>query len=476
MADVQLAACGALAGIVCILSPLHKHIKRHSNVFWTLVPKQLGVVAAAQAYRHQLLDAAVAISAATVTLEFYLTLLPLLAWCGLDHLVALLVTLLGGSGYVVFALKDLLEAPRPADCLKTLSGKLSIVVRDVSGDIEDGIPSAHCSGSVLLLFYAIDAATAAGLVAVEWRALLQLAAVVWVAFVAWGRMYLGLHSPIDLVTGSLLGLSLLKLWQQVQQVYDVWLVSGQQWLVPAVVLVSFVLLRCYPMPSRYTSCYQYATAWVGGWAGVTLGYCFMHPPASLSAAEVGTAASYVSNSSSQGPSQLQWLIPATCTKIILGLALLAAVKIVSKTVLLVVLQQLFGVMPRTLRCLWQPPVVGTTAQVARVDSNVKEQSRKSSRIGKATGFSKVLASDTAAASDKQGQVPLSSKCNAAKPTLMSSSTTTIWELRHDPSGVATDVVTTARFLSFVAVGFFIFTLETWWQPLIRHLVHTSSLV
>jgi len=396
-------------------------------------------------------------------------------WCGLDDLVALMVTLLGMSGYVVFAIKDLLEAPRPADCLKALSGQLSIIVTDFSGDIEDGIPSAHCSGSVLLLFYAIDAATAAGWVVVEWRALLQLAAVVWVAFVAWGRMYFGLHSPIDLVTGSLLGLSLLKLWQQVEGVYHSWLVSGQQLLVPAVLLISFVLLRCYPMPSRYTSCYQHTTAWVGGWAGVTLGYSFMHPATRLIATGYDTTVPYVSRSSSQGQDQLQWLDPATCIKALLGFALLAVVKILTKAVLLVVLQQLFGVIPTTIRCLWQPPVVGTAAQIARVGIPARELCQKGSCSYDAKDHSEVSASDTAAASDKPGQVIRRSNHIPAKGPA-SSFSRSFWDLRHDPHGMANDVVTTARFLSYVAVGFFIFTVEAWWQPLVKHLVHTSSLV
>lgn len=96
----------------------------------------------------------------------------------------------------VFGLKELLESPRPADCLKATSSSLgTITIRDYSGDIEDGLPSAHCSGSVALLFYCVEAAAAAGLVGSEAQLALQLAAAGWVGWIAFGRLYLAVHSP-----------------------------------------------------------------------------------------------------------------------------------------------------------------------------------------------------------------------------------------------------------------------------------------
>jgi membrane-associated phospholipid phosphatase len=95
----------------------------------------------------------------------------------------------------VFGLKDLLESPRPADCLKAAPSSMSITIRDYSGDIEDGLPSAHCSGSVALLFYCVEAAAAAGLISSECKLALQLAAAAWVGWIAFGRLYLAVHSP-----------------------------------------------------------------------------------------------------------------------------------------------------------------------------------------------------------------------------------------------------------------------------------------
>lgn len=71
--------------------------------------RQLPWVAAAQTRSNKVLDLAVLLSAATITLEVYLTLIPLITWSG-NEKVALtrLLPHLALSGYVVFALKDLL--------------------------------------------------------------------------------------------------------------------------------------------------------------------------------------------------------------------------------------------------------------------------------------------------------------------------------------------------------------------------------
>jgi hypothetical protein len=90
-----LAPLAALVVLSNIISPLHKPIRRITREFLKAhIPQQLGLVAWAQQCTHPMLDQAVFLSAATVTIEFYLLLLPVLAWCGYDHLVAMLVALM----------------------------------------------------------------------------------------------------------------------------------------------------------------------------------------------------------------------------------------------------------------------------------------------------------------------------------------------------------------------------------------------
>lgn len=112
-----LACVGLVLSLVAVASPLHKHIRQLANPFLCRVTiKQLPLVAATQIYTSRLLDVAVLLSAATITLEVYLTLMPLLIWSGKQHAVITgLLPQLALSGYVVFAIKDLLVS-RQASC------------------------------------------------------------------------------------------------------------------------------------------------------------------------------------------------------------------------------------------------------------------------------------------------------------------------------------------------------------------------
>lgn len=127
MGPAALAA--ALLAVPLLAGPLHGPIKRatHARLAAAIsAPSHLGLVAAVQRRRHRALDAAVAISAASVTVEFYLSLLPLLVWTlpAGPQLVARLVALLGLAGYAVFAIKasaglNKRETPRHAAVLDT---------------------------------------------------------------------------------------------------------------------------------------------------------------------------------------------------------------------------------------------------------------------------------------------------------------------------------------------------------------------
>lgn len=376
----------------------------------------------------------------------------------------------------MFRIKDLLEAPRPADCCFDAPQKLNITVKDYSGDIEDGIPSAHCCGSVMLLYYAIYAA--ADHLPADALPYVQLGAATWVLWIAYGRLYLGVHSPIDLVMGALLGWSLLALWQHIEEQYITWLLTSQH-LHWQALLASFALLRSYPMPSRYTDTINYSIAWLGGWAGVVLGYRHIHPAVGAEhAAEAkalfkwssaaltqmsshchGTNSSSLGSAFRPGFSHQQVLlagvVPVLLVKVLLGLMLTVLTKIVAKKVLLLLLQHVFRLVPLCIRCMWQPPVVGSsssegvkgTAETCR--TAFKHQTEQSGVAGRpcSAGMTVYL-----------NMFDLSSFCT----------------LRHAPSGMPYDVIITAKFCSYVAVGYVIFTMDVWWHPLISRMAYASS--
>eukprot|EP00878_Enallax_costatus_P026539 GHUV01028484.1.p1 GENE.GHUV01028484.1~~GHUV01028484.1.p1 ORF type:complete len:370 (+),score=93.47 GHUV01028484.1:565-1674(+) len=368
-----------------------------------------------------------------------------------------------------------------------------MTVKDYSGDIEDGIPSAHCCASVMLLYYAISSTSAAGYLSSDMELYAQLTAAAWVIWIAYGRLYLGVHSLVDLVAGAALGWMLLALWQQIEQPFIAWVVTSQhlQWQA---LLVAFVLLRTYPMASRYTDTFNYAIAWLGGWAGVLVGYRCVFPavdshhaadaaalfrwgsalahPNSSNCSLLSKVASE-SASSCAAPAQQQelliGLIPMVVVKIFVGLVTTAVTKVVVKKVLLRLLQPMFGCVPHRIRCLWQPPVVGmgkcdsansSSAIVRPQEEHMHERvllhsGHKQNTFSDHTATNPVVACSTVAG--------------------LKSGWEGFWVLRHDRNGVAYDAIFTAKFMSYVAVGYVIVAMDLWWQPLMSHLVFRSSI-
>jgi membrane-associated phospholipid phosphatase len=342
-------------------------------------------------------------SEATVTIEFYLLLLPLLAWSGAHMLVVCLTGAMALQSYAVFGAKDLLESPRPADCLKAVSvssgaaesvhnggsgglhlhrqagakaaaaaGTPSVVVRDTSGEVEDGLPSAHVSGSLLLLLYLAEAmACGAG---TDWYVCTatRAAAVAWVSWVALGRAYLGVHSPLDLGGGCAAGAALLAAWRAVEPGYMRWLQAGAPGVTFVVALLSFAGMRFFPAASRPTAAYGYHTAWWGGWAGVVLGWC---STASLAGGGGSGSGSGGGSGGAAGPVVALLALSAggdraaayraagaLLAKVVLGLAALAVARAATRCCARTVLGAAFSMVPHGLRASWQPPAASTRSQ------------------------------------------------------------------------------------------------------------------
>lgn len=341
----------------------------------------------------------------------------------------------------------------------------------VAGDIEDGVPSAHCCGAVSLLYYGIHAAAAAGLLSEQHKLLAQAAAAVWVVWLAWGRAYLGLHSPLDLATGTLLGWALLRLWLSIEQPYVACLQASVQagpWQLPLqVLLASAVLMRCYPMPSRWTSCYNYATAWAAGWAGVTVGWGILQQ------------AQLQAPGSSSAGGLFGGVVPPLACKVFLGLGLVAASKVLVKAVLLAAFKQAFKLVPLTVRRWWQPPVVGAVRQPPL-------QQQQSQRLA---GYVASVAG-SAGAAEKRGDQKAAGGAGAAVAVLTAhvsdqpspkagrassaAGGSEVLGLRHTAEGVGNDVVAAARWCSYFAVGLTVSLWQAGWPLVLQQLAPSVS--
>lgn len=103
---ITASLLGAFVALVTIIPPLHQPLKqlcRPALCKW--IPRQLRPVESAQRFQHPLLEVAVLLSAATVTVEFYVAGLAIMIWCNMQQQATILLAVLG-----------LLGEPLPTTC------------------------------------------------------------------------------------------------------------------------------------------------------------------------------------------------------------------------------------------------------------------------------------------------------------------------------------------------------------------------
>lgn len=70
---------------------------------------------------------------------------------------------------------------------------------------EYGLPSSHTLNSLCLNFYIVHYLFDKHLLPSNWALVVYLGTAVWVAWIGLARVYMGLHTPIDIGAGALLG-------------------------------------------------------------------------------------------------------------------------------------------------------------------------------------------------------------------------------------------------------------------------------
>lgn len=188
-------------------------------------------------------------------------------------------------------LQDLFCAPRPfaipcrqsseASVASSSSGSEATLMADTTSEDfilhakEYGLPSSHTMNTLALTLYAVPYAVALAPPSQStiWTAVLYAAASLWVVVIAFSRMYLGFHSPIDLYTGAILAAACLHLYSAVDDVLDAVLV--QPGPAGIIVLVALTLaMRLHPQPAAYTPSFEFSVSFLGCSFGLGACMCY----------------------------------------------------------------------------------------------------------------------------------------------------------------------------------------------------------
>jgi len=154
----------------------------------------IGLIIAIQQVHGPVLDNIFRVITFLGTERFYLLFLPLIFWCVDSGLGARLAILVLFSSYLNLELKNLFQQPRPFDI------NPSVQLSEAEGY---GLPSGHAQTSTLLW---------ASIAIRAHKTWFSVAAVGLIVLIGFSRIYLGVHFPIDVMAGWLIGGALLGLY------------------------------------------------------------------------------------------------------------------------------------------------------------------------------------------------------------------------------------------------------------------------
>ncbi len=218
------------------------------------------------------------------THSFFLIFLPMPYWMGGQFFARGLVLVLALGVYASSAIKDWLCVPRPYSPPVT---RLTIGTHH----LEYGFPSTHSTNAVSIAAYAY-----LWVLALRERALgtssegfwgsraWEVVLLYYCCSVVYGRLYAGMHSMVDCLSGSLLGLGITWLiWASAESLER--FLTRSDWLPPAIIVpLGLLMVSVHPQPLDDCPCFEDAIAFVavamgtslGRWAGVKTGLMSPH--------------------------------------------------------------------------------------------------------------------------------------------------------------------------------------------------------
>ncbi|KAI4348814.1 hypothetical protein L6164_009491 [Bauhinia variegata] len=264
----------ALAGILFwIVSSSYLGVTRKLRSFlqpWVSHHVETGIPIILQIQSHRLgfLDVFFSGLSCVVSVPFYTAFLPLLFWTGHGKLARQMTLLMAFCDYFGNCVKDVVSAPRPAS---PPVRRVTATKDEEDNALEYGLPSSHTLNTVCLSGYLLHYILIHTQIQVAYVNFIGLAlACLLVALIGLGRIYLGMHSLVDVLGGLFLGLGILALWLTVDEYIDSFVVSGQN-VTSFWAALSFLLLFAYPTPELPTPSFEYHTAFNGVALGIVAG-------------------------------------------------------------------------------------------------------------------------------------------------------------------------------------------------------------
>ena len=123
--------------------------------------------------------------------------------------------------------------------------------------------------------------------------LLFISIALWSFLVMFSRMYLGVHSPADILTGGIIGCIILVLWLQNYILLETYLSSSREAL-PIALAVVLCLLSVHPDPPPTTIIFAETVCMVGVAVGALLGWIYAPVSSSAVFERVAFYSSYTS--------------------------------------------------------------------------------------------------------------------------------------------------------------------------------------
>ncbi|RSH95324.1 hypothetical protein EHS25_000411 [Saitozyma podzolica] len=260
------------------------------------------------------------------THTFFMTFLPMFFFFGYPYKGRGMLHVVGLGIYISSFAKDLVCTPRPYSPPVV---RLSMSTHHH----EYGFPSSHSTNSVSIALFLGEwlfeyrEKIGVPILLAAWAVL-----IVYAASVVGGRLYTGMHSVADIVGGSIMGVGCWGLWLLVGTHVEAWVATGSYSVPLITVPVALSLVHYHPEPVDDCPCFEDAIAilavilggFVGHWADVRLG---MSVPPNLrrgiwdEGAAMGTL--------------------ITCLRIVIGIGIIFAWRLLAKATLLRVLPPIF---------------------------------------------------------------------------------------------------------------------------------------